>query len=265
MLPADRRPLDLRVSFEEVADEYAAARPLYPAALIDDVVVLANLPPEGSIFEIGCGTGQATLPLAQRGYHLTCVELGPKLAAHAAQKCRAYPKVQIHVGAFEEWEGPSGVFDLVMAATAFHWIAPAVGYPKAAQLLVPGGALALFSNEHPTPYSGFFAEVQAVYARLVPWWPSPQMASLDARIAETAATINATGLFKPAIVQTYGWTQTYTTAQYLRLLSTYSNYHSLQMPLREELYRAIAELIDRAYGGSIAKPYLSVLYLAPKR
>lgn len=93
--------------------------------MIDNVITLATLLPGDSIFEIGCGTGQTTLPFAQRGYRLICVELGPALAACATQRCQPYPDIQIHVGTFENWSGPDGTFDLVMAATAFDWIPPA--------------------------------------------------------------------------------------------------------------------------------------------
>lgn len=42
------------------------------------------LPPQGSILEIGAATGAYTLELAQRGYHLTSVDLSPVLI----EECR---------------------------------------------------------------------------------------------------------------------------------------------------------------------------------
>ena len=57
---------------------------------------------------------------------------------------------------------PPEPFDVVLAATAFHWIDPAVRVVKAAEALRPGGALATVA----THVAGgrddaFFAEVQA--------------------------------------------------------------------------------------------------------
>ena len=70
---ADRHRL--RATFDEVADLYEAARPTYPPQLFDDLVSLAGLSPGARVVEIGCGTGQATLPLAERGLEIVCVLL----------------------------------------------------------------------------------------------------------------------------------------------------------------------------------------------
>lgn len=265
MLPVDQRPRTLRTIFDQVADDYDAVRPHYPAALIDDIITLTNLPVSGHILEIGCGTGQATIPFAQRGYRMTCLDIGPALAARAAANCRSYPNVTIHVAAFEDWSVQSEAFDLVMSATAFHWIPPEIGYPKAAQMLKSTGALAIFSNEHPTPYTNFFAEVQPIYQRVVPEWSHTQSSpTMDARIAATVAMINETALFAPVIVKTYPWSRTYTTHEYLRLLNTYSNYRDLAPQQRTQLFAEIADVLKTQYGGTIMKPYLAVSYLAKK-
>jgi SAM-dependent methyltransferase len=265
MLPVDQRPRTLRTIFDQTVDDYDAVRPGYPSALIDDIVRLSALPANGCILEIGCGTGQATLPFAQRGYQMTCLEIGPALAARAAHNCRPYPNVRIRVIAFEDWPAPPWAFDLVMAATAFHWIPPEIGYPKAAQLLKNSGALAIFSNEHPTPYTDFFADAQHVYQQAVPEWSDPNIGpTIEARIAATAAAINATCLFEPVIVTTYPWFQAYTTQEYLRLLNTYSDHRNLAAEQRAQLFQGIADLIETKYGGTITKPYLAVLYLAKK-
>ena len=51
----------------------------------------------------------------------------------------------------------------------------------------------------------------------------------------------------------------------MRLHNTFSNYRSLDDTTRAEIFRAIAELIDQHYAGTITKSYLAVLYLARKR
>jgi 16S rRNA A1518/A1519 N6-dimethyltransferase RsmA/KsgA/DIM1 with predicted DNA glycosylase/AP lyase activity len=65
------------------ADLYARARPSYPAEIFADLAALAELRPGARLVEIGCGTGQATRPLAERGYAITCVELDGEAAALA--------------------------------------------------------------------------------------------------------------------------------------------------------------------------------------
>jgi SAM-dependent methyltransferase len=265
-MPVEQRPIHFRTSFDQTADDYDAVRPGYPPDLIDDIVTLAALPSPAHILEIGCGTGQATLPFAQRGDHLTCLDIGASLLSIAQHKFAAYPNVQFHHAAFETWPAQGNTFDLVMSATAFHWIAPEIGYSKAAALLKDPGSLAIFANEH-CPQSPDFAEnLYQIEQQFVSWWPDPRTPpNLEAVIAETAATINATKLFAPVVVKTYPWTQSYTTATYLRLLNTYSNYRNLEERTRMQLFHDIADLIDHKYNGTVIKEYLAVLYLAKKR
>lgn len=265
-MPIDRRPDHFRTSFDQAADDYDAARPGYPPDLINDIVTLAALPTPAHILEIGCGTGQATLPFAQRGDQLICLDTGAALLSIAQRKFAAYPNVQFHHAAFEAWPADPNTFDLVMSATAFHWIAPEIGYPKAAAVLNATGSLAIFSNEHRPFAPEFAADLYRIEQRIVPWWPDPRTPpSLEAVIAETAASISATGLFARVIVKTYPWTQPYTTTTYLRLLNTYSNYRNLDQATRAQLFQAIADLIDQQYASAITKSYLAVLYLAQKK
>src|SRR5919199_6293135 len=91
----------LRTSFDEVALLYDQVRPGYPERLFDDVVALSGIPPQGRILEIGCGTGQATLPFARRGYQIQCVELGASMAAGSSPKPVGYSGVGFLGGALE--------------------------------------------------------------------------------------------------------------------------------------------------------------------
>ncbi len=70
----------LSQTFDRAAESYDRIRPDYPEALFDDLTALAGLRPGDHLLEVGCGTGQATLPLARRGFRVTCVELGAGLA-----------------------------------------------------------------------------------------------------------------------------------------------------------------------------------------
>ncbi|HZC29448.1 MAG TPA: class I SAM-dependent methyltransferase, partial [Gaiellaceae bacterium] len=132
----------LRATFDEDAERYDRARPGYPAELFDDLAALAGLRPGDRVLEIGPGTGQATVPLARRGYRIVAVELGTGLAAVARRNLAAFPDVEVVNAAFEDWPLPAEPFDAVVAATAFHWIDPDVRLARTAQTLRPGGALA---------------------------------------------------------------------------------------------------------------------------
>jgi SAM-dependent methyltransferase len=57
----------LRDTFDEAPELYDRVRPGYPEAVFEDLTTLARLRPGSRVLELGCGTGQATVPLAARG------------------------------------------------------------------------------------------------------------------------------------------------------------------------------------------------------
>ena len=63
----------LRETFNEDAARYDRARPRYPVQMFDDLAA-AGVAPGARVLEIGCGTGQATVPLAERGCRIVAVE-----------------------------------------------------------------------------------------------------------------------------------------------------------------------------------------------
>src|SRR5215211_318935 len=104
----------LRTTFDEAAMLYDEVRPGYPEDLFEDVVSLSGIQPGGRIVEIGCGTGQATVPFARRGYRILCVELGENLAAVAHRNLERYPEVAVRTGAFENVPLQEVDFDLAI-------------------------------------------------------------------------------------------------------------------------------------------------------
>src|SRR5262249_22007022 len=135
-LPSEEQREPLRETFESAADLYDAARPEYPTELFDDLVSLAWLEPGARLLETGCVTGRETVPLLERGFRVVCVELGEQLAERARRNLAGLP-VTIDVAPFEQWDGQDESFDLVFAATAWHWVDPAIRFVKAHRLLRP--------------------------------------------------------------------------------------------------------------------------------
>jgi SAM-dependent methyltransferase len=257
----------LRATFDQDAQLYDQARPGYPPEMLDDIVALSGIPAGGRILEIGPGTGQVTLPWAQRGYRITAIELGANMAAVARQKLAGFPDVEIYTGAFEDWPLAPAAFDLVFSATAFHWIHPAVRYTKTAAALRPGGALALCWNKHlEVPASGdFFQASQVFYREAFPEsvYQGAGMPPEDQPTPEQIE-IEGSGLFGPVAARRYVWEQTYDAESYIAMLNTYSDHRSLPPDRRARLLDGIANLIDTRYGGRIVKGYLTMLFCAAR-
>ncbi len=246
--------------FDEVAERYAQSRPEYQPALIDDIVALSGLPPGGRVLEIGCGPGKATLPFAQRGYAMLCLDPGPRLVALAQQRVRDYPAVRLVVTTFEDWPLEEGAFDLVIAASAFHWIREDVGFPKAAAALKDTGAIALFRNARRTDDTALYREIQQAYAEHAP----EAVHGRGHRRGSGSEDIAASGLFGDVVVRHHPWTKTYSAQEYADLLDTYSGHRRLPAAQRQALFAAIIATIER-HGGTIEVPWVGTAHVAHKR
>jgi len=234
--------------------------------VFDDLAELAGVGPGCCVLEIGCGTGQATVPLAERGCQIVAVELGAGLATVARRKLARFPLVQVVDAAFEDWPLPPAPFDVVVAATAFHWIDPAVRVAKAADALRPGGALAVISTHHVAGGDqGFFADVQACYERWDPATPPGHRLPTADQIPLRSDELDRSGRFGAVVFRRHEWELSYTTAAYLEVLRTYSGHIAMAPDARDGLFDCIADLIERRYRGRINKRYLTELQVAHAR
>jgi SAM-dependent methyltransferase len=265
----------LRTTFERVPELYDRARPDYPPQIFDDLAALAELPANARLIEIGSGTGKATLPLAERGYAITCIELGAQLAALARRKLAAFPRVEVINADFETWQPRGSGFDAVVAFSAFHWLAPGLRYSRSADLLREGGSLAILSTAHVLPPDGdpFFVEVQADYQAVVPDDPHTKagaegpphpdaVGELSDRVL--GAELEASGQFAEALTRRYLWDVVYTADEYLAVLNTYSGHLALDDDTRARLLARIHQRIEARPERKVRKTYLALLYVAER-
>ena len=253
-----------RVSFNRVATLYDEARPQYPEELIDQAVALSGIPPAGRMLEVGCGTGQATLAFARRGFSILCIELGPQLAEIAQEKLREYPKVEIQVSSFEDWVLQENAFDLVVGASCFHLLDPEIAYKKSARALKGSGALALLRNKQPRVESAFSRELQQLYDKYVPEISRRRFREQPAEQDSEALAIERSGLFEEVLERRVEWSREYDAHAYVKLLNTYSDHNCLPEEKKRAFFPAVAELIER-HGGRFTKPYVGTLYVAKKK
>jgi ubiquinone/menaquinone biosynthesis C-methylase UbiE len=129
--------------FDEVAAEYDRNRPAYPGELVDEALKMAGIGDGDPVLEIGCGSGQLTRGLAARGLHVTALEPGANLMTLARQNLEGAGAVDFMNARFEDASLPRERFRAVFSASALHWVDPKVSWRKIADVLVPGGTLAL--------------------------------------------------------------------------------------------------------------------------
>jgi SAM-dependent methyltransferase len=260
-------PRTMRGTFDAVADLYDRARPTYPPEMFDDLAGAAGLVPGSRVLEIACGTGQATLPLAERGYAVEAVELGAALATLARRNLAAHPRVRVSVSSFEEWPLPPEPFDVVLCATAFHWIDPAVRLAKSARALRAGGWLAVVDTVHVDGGGTrqLFVDAQACYLEFDPdTAPGFRLPTVQDVPVERDDLLDA-GLFEPPVLHRYLREVSYSTQAYLDVLRTYSSVRRLPPQDQDGLLACLGDLIDTRYAGRLDMVYLTELRLARRR
>ena len=234
-------------------------RPGYPAA------VAADLAPLGSeiVLDIGCGTGKSTALFVDRGCEVLGIDPDERMASIARER-----GFLVEVGSFEAWEPAGRLFDVLTAGQAWHWVDPAVGPMKAAELLVAGGILAPIWNYRFPADADQLTAFRRIYADLEPELvlASPLLGTVDgdAELARHSAAIMSCEAFRSVETRRYDWQQTYSTEDWLELARTQSDHRMLGEERLEHLLAAVAGELER-----LARPvpvnYQSVALIAVRR
>ncbi len=258
-------PSDRRRTFDSVVDAYDAIRPSYPGPMFDALFEL--LPADPHIIEVGPGTGQATRDLLDRAATVHAIEIGPALADRLRANLPS-DRLKISIGDFETLELPMGAADAVVSATAYHWISPLAQVVRPAELLRPGGVVAivdLVQVDDPADV-GFFAAAQPIYDRHGQGTPTgyhaPRRDAVDPPIA---ARLAADERFDDVTVRRYDWDQTYTSDEYRLLMQSYSGTQMMDPDDRNRLLDDIERLVVDRFGGRVTRPLVVALTTARRR
>lgn len=154
--------------FSEVAPDYAAFRPRYPAALFDFLAKLA--PARALAWDAACGNGQATLDLAERFEKV----VGTDASAAQIAQAPAHPRIEWRVASAERSGIVTGQVDLVTMAQALHWVNVPAFFREAERVTTEQGVVAVWS------YSGIRSTDERIdalvrhYSRetVGPCWPA---------------------------------------------------------------------------------------------
>jgi SAM-dependent methyltransferase len=263
MTGPDRR--DLGRLFDEVPGLYDRVRPTYPDELFEDLVAITGMARGSPVLEVGCGTGQATRSLAALGYPVTAVEPGGGMAALARQRLAAFGNVEVENAAFEEWDDGGRRFDVLVAAAAWHWVDPSIGWRRAHDVLQPGGWMALLGNivvrrpGEPEVYAQT-ADLHERFSPGNPGWCHPPSED-EVRMTDEGwgEVEDPDSLFGPTIVRWYPAVQWLDGEGFADLLRSTSLYRRLDSEVRDPLLDAIAERIRTQLGDRAARRYLTVL------
>jgi len=223
------------------------------------------------VIEIGAGTGKATKPFLDIGYDITAIEISANMADFLTKEFVQYEKFEVLTAPFEDIKLNNDKYDLIYAATAFHWVNAELGCPKAFSLLKTGGVFALF-RYYAVPAEGgdLYEEIQNVYEKYYhkPYIrPTIKLKDEYEKPSEIRKGFGFEDLkkygFSDVVLKLYDSIWTYTADDYMALLDTYPDHKSLENSDRISLFTGIKDAILR-HGGKIDIDYVFQLYMGRK-
>ena len=196
--------------FDEIAAEYDRNRPMYPDELVDQACQVAGIRDGQRVLEIGCGSGQLTRSLVARGLHVIAVEPGRNLITLARKNLEGSAAVEFTNARFEDASFPHEHFQAVFSASALHWVDPEVSWLKIADVLLPGGTLALISyfgveeERSRRDQEAVLAAVRKVAPDIAANWPTYR---------DLGATLAGTEQRRENVSEVWAWLGSYDVAQ----------------------------------------------------
>ncbi|MGH1488995.1 MAG: class I SAM-dependent methyltransferase [Acidimicrobiales bacterium] len=254
---------DPRLSFGPTAEIYDQIRPTYPPALYDDLfdepaLKSGSEPP--LVIEVGPGTGKATRDLLGRGARVHGIEISPAMAAKLRTGLQS-EDLTITVGDFEAMPVDTASADVVFSATAYHWVSPKAQANRPAELLRPGGLIAIVDliqvdsdDDH-----GFFTAAQPIYERYGQGHKGPPAPKRHAVDPPMAAVLADDDRYTDTTVRCYDWNQTYSAPDYRKLMLSYSGTQMMGDTARRGLLDEIETFINDEFGGVVTRPLVTTL------
>ena len=253
-----------REAFGADPANYHSARPPYPQATWEALVQGAGLRAGIDILEIGAGTGLATLPLlAHDPARLVAIEPDRRLAGFLT-KAADDPRLTVIDETFEDVELRPASFDLVISATAFHWLDPVPALKGISDMLRDDGAVALIWNDfgdagRPDPFHEATAHLFEGH-RVSAGNGSGRLSfasDADARLAD----FDAAG-FVADEPQFLRWTHALDPGGVRALYSTYSNVTALPALERVRLLDGLFEIAATQFDGRVERNMTTAIYTA---
>ena len=155
-------------AFGEVAESYARSRPGYPAALFDWVA--QHSPALDLAWDVGAGSGQASVALAEHFAHVVATDASAGQIAQAV----AHPRVEYRVADAEHSGLADASVDCVSVAQALHWLPFDAFYAEVRRVARPGALIAAWSYHWATTGVPEIDEIveNLSHRTLAGYWPA---------------------------------------------------------------------------------------------
>ncbi|MBV8862673.1 MAG: class I SAM-dependent methyltransferase [Mycobacterium sp.] len=264
--PEPHRLRQVAESFGVDAERYDRARPRYPDALIQRVIAAS---PGVKFLDVGCGTGIGARQYRSAG----CTVLGVEPDARMAEVARR-TGIDVEIGKFEDWDAGGRSFDAVVAGQAWHWVDPARGARKAAQVLRPHGLLALYWHvfDPPGEVADAFDDAMQQVAPDAPLWHRPADGSQaenpavelqQGNVHRAVEGIRIAGGFGEPEQWRFEWQRHYARDEWLDHLPTTGTLARLAPEQLATVLQAVGTAID-SIGGGFTMHYVTLATAATR-
>lgn len=137
--------------FASAAPYYSRYRPQYPEAFFQHVVERFDLNGAGRLLDLGCGTGQLTIPFAPHFTEVVGLDPDPAMLAEAAEAARRVGVANARwvLGRDSDLErlgGELGQLRLAVFGRAFHWMRRDAVLRALDALIEPGGGVVIVAD-----------------------------------------------------------------------------------------------------------------------
>jgi SAM-dependent methyltransferase len=251
-----------RSVFDSAADQYDAARPVYPDALFAELTGRTG-PLTGKVtLDCGAGTGIASRQLAERGAWVVSLDIGELMLAKAKAR---NPQSACVLADGNRMPVGSAAANLVTFAQSWHWFDQRLAAAEVARVLKPGGHWAAWWNRAHSEGEAWFDSYQQLMAESCASYR--WMHLRDEQMAPDWAdgVVAAQARMEPAGHVVVPWTRRLPAERWITDERSKSYVIELAPAVRESVLGQVAKIIaDRFPDGQMTVSYMTTLVLARK-
>ncbi|MFK7777219.1 MAG: class I SAM-dependent methyltransferase [Gimesia sp.] len=168
-----RSPALSKNLFQGTVPYYTRYRIPYPEPLIAEIRERTNVSGQGRLLDLGCGTGEITLPMSSFFKGVVALDIDSEMLAAAKHKANVLDTHNITwlKESAELFTSANDSFELITIGAAFHWMERETIATKARQWLLPGQPLVALG--YTSVWSGS-ADWHALVRNVIHKWLGPK-------------------------------------------------------------------------------------------
>lgn len=259
-------PIDAKSNwYSPAALSYYHGRPEYPNTIISKIISETGINSSSKILEIGSGPGTATQSFSNIGCNIDCVEPNRDFINIAQHRFKNNLNIFFRESTFENYVHFSADFDIVLAATSFHWIEKELAFKKSATLLNDSGYLVLLWNNELQPDLFLSNTVREIYHKHAPdLFKNESEDQIVKRLESISHWFIDNDYFE---ISKFGFIVSkvrYSTKRYIKALESYTPYIKLEDKVKNSLFKSLSNFIDEEHDGVIDLKYVTGYHVAKK-